>query len=331
MRARPANHFRRHRRLQQMLAVLIVVFLALNGVAALQAHAATHFAPAGRPLNEQLAVPLPQKLLTLLLGVKIPRPVNRSTPADHYLPYEVRMVPVGSGEHLEAWYIPRPAPRGLVIMFGGYAGVKDGLLTPAAHLYQLGFSSLLVDFRGSGGSSGDDTTLGMREAEDVVAAFSYASQQWPEQPLLGYGVSMGSAALMRAVALYELRPRALILEGPFDRLLSTIRHRFDAVGLPSFPAAELLTFWGSLEFRANGFTHNPVEYARQIGCPTLLMRGERDPWITADEMRSIADAMPAQPHLLTVPDRGHEMPFVYGAPELWVSTVREFLDGEAEM
>jgi uncharacterized protein len=329
MSARPPNHFRRQRWLQPVLVVLIVIFLALNLIAALQAHAATHFAPEGRSLTEQLAVPLPQKLWAFLKGVKIPRPVNHATPADHYLPFEVRTIPIDADQYLEAWYIPHAAPRGLVIMFAGYAGVKDGLLTPAAHLYQLGFSSLLVDFRGSGGSSGNDTTLGMREAEDVVAAFSYATQQWPEQPLLGYGVSMGGAALMRAVALYALRPRALILEGPFDRLLTTIRHRFDAVGVPSFPAAELLTFWGSVQFGANGFTHNPVEYAKQIACPTLLMHGERDPWITADEMRSIAGAMPVLPHLLTVPARGHEMPFVYGAPELWVSTVREFLDEES--
>jgi len=329
MRACPANHFRRRRWLRPMLAVFVFAFLALNCVAALQAHAATHFAPEGRPLSEQLAVPLPQKLLTLLLGVKIPRPVNQITPADHYLPFETHTIPLRSGEHLEAWYVPHPEARGLVIMFGGYAGVKDGLLTPAAHPPVSVVSSLLVDFRGSGGSSGNDTTLGMREAEDVVAPFTYATEQWPGQPLLGYGVSMGSVALMRAVALYALRPHALILEGPFDHLLTTIRHRFDAVGVPSFPAAELLTFWGSVQFGANGFTHNPVEYARQISCPTLLMRGERDPWITADEMRSIAAAMPARPQLLTVPDRGHDMPFVYGAPELWVATVREFLNQEA--
>jgi alpha-beta hydrolase superfamily lysophospholipase len=327
MLSRPLLLSHRHRWLRRLLLFLVVAVLAFNCVAALQARAATHFVPDAPPVQQQLAVPLPHKLWTLLTGVKIPRPVNHATPAEHYLPYQVRTISVGSGEHLEAWYVPHTPSRGLVIMFAGYAGVKEGLLTPAAHLYQFGYSSLLVDFRGSGGSSGNDTTLGMREAEDVVAAFSYATEHWPEQPLLGYGVSMGSVALMRAVALYALKPRALILEGPFDRLLTTIRHRFDALGLPSFPAAELLVFWGSVQLGANGFVHNPIGYARQIACPTLLMRGESDPWITAEEMQSIADAIPTQPRVLTVPGHGHEMPFVYGAPELWVSTIRAFLDG----
>lgn len=297
----------------------------LNVVAALQAHAATHFVPESPSLEQQLALLLPQRIWTLLTGVKIPRPVNHATPADHHLPYELHTIPLGTGEQLEAWYVPHSAPRGLVIMFAGYAGVKEALLTPAAYLYQFGYSSLLVDFRGSGGSSGTDTTLGIREAEDVVAAFAYASRQWPEQPLLGYGISMGATSLMCAVALYALKPRVLILEGPFDHLVTTVRHRFDAVGVPSFPAVDLLVFWGSVQSGSNGWAHNPVDYAATIACPTLLMRGERDPWITVGEMQSIADAIPTRPQIVTVPSRGHEMPFVYGDPELWATSVRQFL------
>ena len=82
-----------------------------------------------------------------------------------------------------------------------------------------------------------------------MAGFTYAARRWPEQPLLGYGISMGATSLMRAVALYALKPRALILEGPFDRLVTTVRHRFDAVGVPSFPAADMLVFWGSVAER----------------------------------------------------------------------------------
>ena len=317
---------RHYQWLRAFLYLLALAIIALNGVAALQARAATHFVAQAPSLEQQLAVPLPQKAWTLLTGVSIPRPVNHATPADHQLPYELRIIPLGSDQQLEAWYVPHPSSRGLVIMFAGYAGVKEGLLTPAAYLYRFGYSSLLVDFRGSGGSSGDDTTLGLREAEDVVAAFTYATEQLPKQPLLGYGVSMGGVALMRAVALYQLKPQALILEGVFDRLLTTVQHRFDAVGIPAFPAAELLVFWGSVQFGTNGFAHNPTEYASSITCPTLLMRGEHDPWITDGEIRSIADAIPTPPNIITVPNQGHDMPFVYGDPELWVSAVQTFLD-----
>jgi alpha-beta hydrolase superfamily lysophospholipase len=61
----------------------------------------------------------------------------------------------------------------------------------------------------------------MREAEDVAAAFVYARESWPGQPIVLYGVSMGSAAILRAVAVEGVRPAGLILEGAFDRLLTT--------------------------------------------------------------------------------------------------------------
>ena len=55
---------------------------------------------------------------------------------------------------------------------------------------------------------------------------------------------MGAVACLRAVHALGVQPDAMILECPFDRLLTTVRHRFDAVRVPSWPLAELLVFWG---------------------------------------------------------------------------------------
>ncbi|MBE9078296.1 hypothetical protein IQ241_13505 [Romeria aff. gracilis LEGE 07310] len=51
---------------------------------------------------------------------------------------------------------------------------------------------------------------------------------------------MGAVAVMRAISLHDIQPDAAILESPFDRLLSTVCHRFEAMGIPSFPGAELI-------------------------------------------------------------------------------------------
>jgi alpha-beta hydrolase superfamily lysophospholipase len=300
-------------------------FVALNGLAWIQAWAATHFVPDGQPLEQLLTLPLPARLWALASGVKIPRPQNRQTPRDHNLPYETYQISLPNGEVLEGWFVPHPQSRGVIIMFTGYAGVKDGLLTPAATVYQLGWSSFLVDFRGTGGSSGNDTTLGMREAQDVAAAFAYARESWPGQPIVLYGVSMGSAAILRAVAVEGVRPAGLILEGAFDRLLTTTRHRFDAVGAPASPAAALLLFWGSLQLGYNGFSHNPAEYAASVECPTLLMHGERDTWVTPAETRAIFERLRGPRQIVQIPGVGHEMPFVYHEPGLWRESVAQLL------
>jgi fermentation-respiration switch protein FrsA (DUF1100 family) len=55
------------------------------------------------------------------------------------------------------------------------------------------------------------------------------------------------------------------------------------------------------------------------------MHGERDPWITGAETTAILDRLQGPKQLLDFPGLGHEMPFVYGAPDLWVKTVGQFL------
>jgi hypothetical protein len=127
---------------------------------------------------------------------------------------------------LEAWSVAHPQPRGVVLLFHGYAASKQQVLLPAQALYEMGYSTFLVDFRGSGGSSGTTTTLGMREAEDVAAAVAYVRQMWPEQRIILYSTSMGSSAVLRAVAVEGVQPDAIIAEAPFDQLSNAVRARF---------------------------------------------------------------------------------------------------------
>ena len=111
-------------------------------------------------------------------------------------------------------------------LFHGYAACKAYLLKEAQALHRMGYAVLLVDFRGSGGSSGNVTTIGVDEADDVSRVWEYARLSWKDQPVIFYGQSMGSAAILRALALHEdIRPAALVLECPFDKLRSTVANR----------------------------------------------------------------------------------------------------------
>jgi pimeloyl-ACP methyl ester carboxylesterase len=190
------------------------------------------------------------------------------------------------------------------------------MLGEARVLHELGVRSILVDFRGSGGSDGMVTTLGWNEAEDVAAATVWARDQWPNEPLLLYGTSMGAAAVLRAIAVENVHADGIILECPFDSLLRTVGHRDQAMGLPSFPIAELLVFWGGVQHGFNAFRHNPAEYAKAVTCPALVLDGEHDPWVKPVEARRVAAAIhgPTECHIFQ--NGGHggywaEMPDEY--------------------
>jgi alpha-beta hydrolase superfamily lysophospholipase len=211
-------------------------------------------------------------------------------------------------------------------MFHGYAACKAGLLPEAKALQNLGYALLLVDFHGSGGSGASDTSVGFDEANDVAAAVAYARSRWQYPRLLLYGQSMGSAAILRAVAARGVAADALILECPFDRLLSTVENRFTAMGLPSFPLARLLVFWGGVHCSFPGFAHNPVEYAAHVQCPVLLLHGKDDPRVSEAQARRIFARFPGVKQFALFDGVGHGS-LLAARPDQWTRAVSQFLNG----
>ncbi|NJO84072.1 MAG: alpha/beta fold hydrolase [Blastochloris sp.] len=207
-----------------LLVVVVIVLVGVNGLAWMQARAVTHFVSPGMPLLPIESLSLGQRMQLTALGVPLPRPENHFTPTDAGVAYETHTITLNDSEWLEGWWVPHPQPRGTVVMFSGYAASKQQVGGAAQVLYNLGFNLFLIDFRGAGGSSGSTTTLGIREAEDVAAAVAYARQTWPPQRILLYGTSMGGGErCCGAVAVHGVQPDAIIIESPFDQLLSAVR------------------------------------------------------------------------------------------------------------
>ena len=291
----------------------------LNLLAFLFAYSLTHFTPPGT------------------FGIGLPRPVNSRLPRDFGLEYTTDRIPVGDREWLESWFVPAPNPsasKGTILLFPGQGGSKGKqLLAPAQVLHRLGYDALLVDFRGVGGSSGRTSTIGVREAKDVALAVTYArqlQQQFQRQsPIILYGVSMGTAAILQAVSRENVTPDAIVLELPFSRLLDAVRVRLTARGMPTFPMAELVVFWGGIQHGFNGFAHNPIDDARQVSCPTLVLHGEGDRWMSLAQIDEFMAAFPAQKQLTIFPDAGHQL-LVTVDRDLWSQSIDRFLSGLGE-
>ena len=149
-------------------------------------------------------------------------------------------------------------------------------------------------------------------------------RRFPSRVLILYGESMGSAAILRAIAINGVRPTAIIVECPFDRLVSTAANRFAAMGLPAFPAVQLLIFWGGVQQGFNAFRHNPVEYAEQVRCPVLLLHGAKDARVTQAQAQSIYDSFRGEKYFTLFPQAGHES-YLGAAPALWAESVSRFL------
>lgn len=322
------------RRLKKALLFGVVLFLLLNGVAYRHAYTMTHFARGGARTKGPAELTLRDRLAVLARGPRFPRPENERTPKSAGLDFETWRIPVhgpanGNDDvQLEAWYLRPPGPaadrRRVVVLFHGYADRKLSVLAEARAFLRLGFEAVLVDFRGSGGSSEDVTSIGFHEAEDVVAAVTFTKAQ-THGPLTVWGVSMGGAAALRAVGALNLAVDRLIVEAPFSTLKSAVVNRFHGLGVPALPGLpELLIYWGGQQQGFNGFFHNPATYARTVRVPTLLLLGEEDQRVLMPEGRDIFESLGGVKTFETFPGLGH-VSLLRGDRERWMRTVGTFM------
>ena len=308
-----------------VLTAIGIGFVVLNLMAYNHAHAMMYFTTGGSRTSKPEKLSWGQKARVLLMGVNVPRPQSNRQPSD--LDPECRCLSIRGpdGVSLGGWYVDRGAKTPLVILFHGYGAEKTSLLPEARTFLQLGASVLLIDFRGSGESSESYTTIGFQEANDVSAVMRYACDALPHSSVILYGQSMGGVAILRAVCQDGIKPDGVMVEAVFDTMISTVRHRFAAMGVPSFPGAELLVFWGGFQTGFNAFSHNPVAYAKSLTCPALFMHGTDDPRARVEEGRRVFSAVPgSRKWFKEFPAVGHES-YLSRFPGDWKATVEPFL------
>ena len=286
---------------RRVLFITLCVFVSMNMLAYFHAYKFTHFDTSARiKTQDPKKLSFGQKIKTIFLGVNNPRPENKSFPKR-----EFQTVKLKSNKIIECWLIKSTAHRGTVILFHGFSGDKSSMLDKAEIFSDLGYDTMLVDFMGSGGSEGNQTTIGYREAQEVKTAFDYLESSG-EQHIILFGTSMGAVAIMKAQADYKLKVTAILLECPFGTMLETVQSRFKSMHIPAFPMANLLVFWGGIQNGFNGFKHNPVQYAKSITCPALLLYGEKDEKVSRKEMDAIYRNLNGPKKMVTYPLAAHE-------------------------
>lgn len=166
----------------------------------------------------------------------------------------------------------------------------------------------MFDFRGHGESDGHTVSLGYHEKQDVLAAVTYLRRERPEQSreLIGLGISMGSAALVRAAAEVEPPLDAVILDSAFTsalELTSSVLAVFPSsiqplLTAPGIPLASLHAGCPLQEIR-------PVDQVAHLRAPVLFIHSRDDILIPATHAVQLhANAL--EPKMLWIsPTQGH--------------------------
>ncbi len=260
------------------------------------------------------------KLKVVITGISIPKPKNTLIP-----PQEYSTLRLEGEESIECWFIEQKNAKGTVILFHGYTGNKSDLISYSNEWYKMGYSTCLVDFRASGGSSGTRCTIGFDESKDVHLVYQYFKENYPHLPIYLHGSSMGAVAIMRAIHTNALNVKGIILECPFESMNQTTQNRFEAMGLPSFPLVDILLFYGGIHTGFSADEHVPREYARSIEVPTLLLYGELDTRVKRSEIDAIYANLAGEKYLTTFPNSGHANYLNHSKKE-WLEVIQRFIN-----
>lgn len=296
----------------------------MNVVAVFHSYKFTHFVNSKiEKTKDPKKLSTGQKIKTLIFGVSNPRPENLTIPKNDY-----ETIILKSNSEIECWRIKTENAKGTVILFHGFGGNKSSMLDKSDIFLGLGYNTLLVDFMGSGGSEGNQTTIGFLEAHQVKTCFDYLTEKG-EQNIYIFGTSMGSVATMKAINDYDIKPKGIIIECPFGSMYKTVCARFKTMNAPIFPMAGLLVFWGGLQNGFWAFGHNPTEYAKQIKCPTLLLYGAKDEKVSREEIDQIFNNLDVKKVLKIYQEAGHEN-YLTKYNNEWTLDIQEFLTTVSE-
>lgn len=212
------------------------------------------------------------------------------------------------GLTLKGWYIP-PKNGSVIIIIHGHAGNRTNQAPDAAILVQQGYGALLFDLRNSGESEGTLTTFGLQETMDVQGAIEFVKAQPSVDPnkIGALGQSMGGATAIMAAARYP-DLKATIAESAYtsmeDNITTGVR---DLAGLPPFPFAPLIIFWG--EWEAN-MKMSQVKPVAEIGTISpraiMLVHGEQDGLIPVANAHELYAAAREPKELYLIPNAGHQ-------------------------
>lgn len=213
------------------------------------------------------------------------RPVaERDTIGEH--PIEAITLRTVDGLNISGWYAPRGGERAVILMSGIWSTRTD-MVSRAEWYLARGYSTVLLDLRGTGMSDGSMVSFGWHERHDLAAARDFLRDRgYPHAA--AHGISLGAATTAFSAA--EIPDYAfVVLESSYDTLENAYRNRLAMVGVPHFITYPVRWFV-QLRLRERAFRLNPMDAIRACTAPTLILAGDAENEIKIEETEAIFEA-----------------------------------------
>lgn len=237
-----------------------------------------------------------------------------STPREHGMDYEALTLMTGDGERLDAWFVPAPRARGVVLFLHGNAGNMSQRMDSVAMFHRLGQGVLIFDYRGYGRSSGKPSEAGLARDADAAWAYLTGARGFAPRRIILFGESLGGAVAAELAARQppEARPGALVLASAFTSVPDLAADLY-----PWLPARWLARM-----------QYDTAAALARIRIPVLVAHSPDDEIVPFRHGRRLY-ALATGPRAFLTLAGGHNDAFIFMRPE-WVAALAGFLREHAE-
>lgn len=231
------------------------------------------------------------------------------TPQSYGLRFESVDLRTEDGATLHAWWVPAEDARGTVLFFHGNAGNISHRLDYLLMFHRLRYSTLIVDYRGYGRSTGTPSEEGTyRDAEAGWEHVRHARLAQPHDVVI-VGESLGGAVATWLAA--KENPRAVVLLSTFT----------------SVPDLGAQVYWFLPVRLLSRIRYDNRDNLKRIRAPVLVAHSRDDdiiPYAHGTRLFQAAN----EPKTFLEMRGGHNDGFIFARPE-WVAQLGAFLEKHA--
>ena len=228
------------------------------------------------------------------------------TPEDAGLAYETVRLTTEDGVHIEAWYVPAPAARGVALLSHGNAGNISHRIEYASLFHRLGYSILMLEYRGYGRSEGKPADQGTYA--DARAAWHHlvTERGYPAGRIVLVGESLGGAVAAQLAS--EERAGALVLASSFISVPELAAELY-----PWIPARQLARY-----------RYDTLASLESVSCPVLVAHSPQDDIVPFRHGQQLFAAA-REPKAFLEMAGGHNAGFLFSRPA-WGEELGRFLN-----
>ncbi len=198
-----------------------------------------------------------------------------------------------------------------VILLHGYTGVKEEMYPFAYEYYQRGYHVLVPDLRCQGESEGDFIGMGYTDSQDLCHWIDLVKAEDPDAQIVLHGQSMGAATAL----IYSGRPdaeqhvRSIISDSSYTDAYTMFGEKaYDWFHLPAFPLVDSMRLMLLLRGGYDLYDASAINAIQTSSTPTLLIHGDKDRMISAEQSVELYEAASCPKKLFLVEGAGHGQP-----------------------